>query len=109
MKMTFVLVALLAITSLAQAQTPAAVSNMFAIPEACIANIGKVPFYEPNYLKGCEKEKPVDGKSTIAAPLEGDACVHMRTMRNWQWVPLRDDTILRWRVAADATKTPYAH
>jgi len=92
----------------AHGQTPAVVNNMFTSPMACVDNLDKVPYYVPKYM-GNAKRDPVNGTTKIAAPTEGDSCVYMETMQGWKYVPIKSETILRWNVAPDGTRTPYAH
>ncbi len=101
--------ALLAVGSTsAEAQQQPSVSNVFQTSEACIANLGKVPYYDPQFLGNVGKN-PVNGTTRIAAPIEGDACVRMVTMRGWAYAPLKSGTVLRWTVDAAGNRTPYAH
>lgn len=89
---------------------------MFETKEGCWAAVnageGAYKIYVPKDLRGSKKD-PVDGVTSIAAPLEtvsGVACVEMKTQRGRKFVPQAEGTEFRFRIKADKSleDVPYA-
>lgn len=87
--------------------------SMFATKEGCesavLAGEGAYKFYVPKYFGG-SKKNPVDNVTSVAAPLEGVACVEMDTTAGRKFVPQAEETEFRFSVSEDSSlkDTPYA-
>ncbi|MEK7581889.1 MAG: hypothetical protein AAB488_00980 [Patescibacteria group bacterium] len=87
--------------------------NMFDNERECniareLIALGDYDYYEPKYF-GLKGNNPVDGKSTVAAPIERDWCYKMLTVSGEKWVVQKSGTVLLFHKNADGTLgEPYA-
>lgn len=104
-----VMITVLAGVANAKGVTPSLFATQKGCESAVNAGEGAYKFYVPKYLGG-NKKNPVDGVTSVVAPLEAVACVQMDTTAGKKWVAQPEGAEFRFWKNADGSfkETPYA-
>ena len=109
MKRILLVLAFFAFGSVAEAQAPTKLDNVFPTLATCEAALKSRDFrpYEPKYF-GLKKRNPVNGVDRIVVPLEYDMCLDSEVVGGWKYVVHQEGTKFRALKLADGSLALYA-